>query len=66
MVLLLLKSFNMEDIFEISVEDLDLIKQLIEITSQKGIIPLDNFIRVGSLYEKIVNVISKIDYPVSD
>jgi hypothetical protein len=56
----------MEDIFEISVEDLDLIKQLIEIASQKGIIPLDNFIQVGSLYEKIVNVISKIDYTVSD
>lgn len=56
----------MEDIFEISVEDLSLIKQIIEISSQKGIIPIDNFIQVGSLYEKIVSVIYKIDFPISD
>lgn len=51
----------MDEILEITVEDLDIVKQLIEISAKNGLISPGNFIAVGNLYIKLVNIITNID-----
>lgn len=51
----------MDDFLEITTEDIDIIKQLIEISAKNGHISPINFISVGNLYNKLLSVITKID-----
>lgn len=51
----------MDEFFEISVEDLDIVKQLIELSAKNGSISPSCFKEVGDLYNKILTIISKTD-----
>lgn len=51
----------MDEFLEISTEDLDIVKQLIEISAKNGSIPPSCFSAVGNLYNKILNIITKTD-----
>lgn len=51
----------MSETLDITTEELDIIKQLIELSANNGLISAKNFTAVGSLYEKIDILISEID-----
>jgi hypothetical protein len=56
----------MDDIFEITIEDLDIIKQLIEVTTKNGLILPSGLQAIGSLYNKIESIISNTESTSND
>lgn len=51
----------MEISLEITTDDLDVIKQLIEISTKNGLISPKSLVTIGTLYEKIDSLLSNIN-----
>ena len=51
----------MEDVFEITIEDLDIIKQLIEVVTKNGLILPGSLAQIGNLYNRIDHIINTED-----
>lgn len=56
----------MEDVFEITTNDLDLIKQLIEVSTKNGLISPNALTPLGNLYDRIVHILIDTDSNISD
>jgi len=51
----------MDITLDITTQDLELLKKIIELSSKNGLISPSDFNHVGNLYEKIDSIITNID-----
>jgi hypothetical protein len=48
----------MDDIFEITIDDLNSIKQLVEVSAKNGLISPEGLAPMGKLYDKITSILN--------
>jgi hypothetical protein len=48
----------MDEVLEITVDDLDIIKQLIEVATKNGLLHPEGLASIGKLYDKIIGILN--------
>ena len=48
----------MDEVLEITVDDLDIIKQLIEVSAKNGLLHPEGLTSIGKLYDKITGILN--------